>query len=506
MTSQIEVDVLVIGAGPAGATVAAEAARAGARVMAVEKRTGDSPSRAGVIQPRVLEQLANRDLMGRFREAAADWRPDFEVPIYMYAGLGGLRYFELDSDYPYALILPQTTTEHLLRAWADEEGVDVRRGVTYVSHTQTDDGVLTELVDETGSPLTVRSSYLVGADGARSKVRAVAEVPFEGRDTTLTAMSVDADLSFPWEASMRMSRNEAGWVLAYPFGVNTTRFIIVAEASRNLDTTVPVTIEEVQRSLTDIFGSDFGVTSAKRLSRYSDAHKMVPRLRDGRVLLVGEATRVHYPASGIGMNYCIQDAFNLGWKLGAAATGTAPDELLETYHEERFPVLQALMDDVDVQTSLHFDFSEGGLKLKDFIERELVPLPGVNEILRNRLSGFGTSYRDGDEPHPAIGLRVPPITLADGRRYAQLAAESSFVLLDGDPAIPTRQLPSAISVAVATGLASVESFGDAATVLIRPDGYVAFAWSAAPSDADIEREYLRALHSQRTLDAAGVLV
>ncbi|MER7129651.1 FAD-dependent oxidoreductase [Streptosporangium saharense] len=484
-----DADVVVIGGGPSGATVAAEAARLGARVVVLEKREGDSPSRAGVIQPRVLELLDARGLMGRFRDAAKDWRPDFEVPRYIYAGLVGLRYDLLDSAHPYALILPQTATEHLLRGWAVEAGAEVRRGVTYVEHTEDADGVTVTALDADGATITFRAGFLVGADGARSTVRTHIGVPFEGRETEMTAVSIDADLTFPWEASMQMRRNENGWILAYPFGQRTTRFIIVAEARRTVPRGEPVTIEEVRESLRAIFGDDFGVSTAKWVSRYGDAHKMTPYLHRGRVSLVGEATRVHYPASGIGMNYCIQDAFNLGWKLGLVATGDAPEALLDTYDGERHPVLREVMDDIAAQCKLHFDFTPGGLRLKDFVESELIPIPEVNAILCDRLSGFRTSYHRQDDPHPADGTRVGEMPLGE-RRYTEVAAGSAFVLAErSDGAPTTRALPSRVTRVVTEEPGFARELAGAAAALIRPDAYVARAWETTPSDREVEAAY-----------------
>ncbi|MBO1901759.1 FAD-dependent monooxygenase [Leucobacter weissii] len=496
-------DVVVVGAGPAGSTVAAEAARAGASVFVAEKRTGDSPSRAGVIQPRVLEQLALRGMMGRFREAAAEWRPDFEVPLYMYAGQLGLRYHEMDSDFPYALILPQTTTEHLLRAWAQEQGAELRRGVTYVGHREEADGVSVDFEDQNGETITVGGRHLVGADGARSQVRTAAGIPFEGRETTLTALSVDADLDFPWPVGMKMFKNGAGWILSYPFGKNTTRFIIVAEAARHTPLSVAVTLDEVTEHLRAIAGTDFEIRSAKRMSRYGDDHKTVPLLTRGAVSLVGEATRVHYPASGIGMNYCIQDAFNLGWKLGAVATGRATEDLLISYHEERYPVLQKLMADVDTQTSLNFNFSEAGRQLQKFFEEELVPIPEVNRILRDRLSGFGTSYHREEDAHPAIGERVSRLTLDDGRSYAELAATADFVLIERQAPDSARSLPDRTAYGTVRDLPASTTARGAEALLVRPDGYIGHAWADAPADREIREAHDRSLRRAKAPTATA---
>ncbi|GHF35267.1 2-polyprenyl-6-methoxyphenol hydroxylase-like FAD-dependent oxidoreductase [Amycolatopsis bartoniae] len=489
MGGTFDADLLIVGGGPAGATVAAEVASRGARVIVLEKRTADAPSRAGVIQPRVLELLDARGLMGRFREAARNWRPDFEIPVYFYAGMTGLRYFEMDTAHPYALILPQTTTEHLLRDWAVESGANIRRGAAYESHEQDSHGVTVRGLDAQGEPFILRGRYLVGADGAHSLVRKTAGVPFEGRGAELTAVSVDAVLSWPYSTPVHLARNENGWVLAYPFGEQTTRFIIVAEATRHVPVDVAPTMEDVRASLRAILGEDFGVTEHRWLSRYSDAHRLTPYFVDGRVSLVGEATRVHYPASGMGMNYCIQDAFNLGWKLAFVIAGDAPQRLIKTYDTERHPIIRDFMDDVAAQCALHFDFSPGGLALKRFFEEEILPTPAVNAILRDRVSGFGTTYHHPADPHPADGGRVREFDLG-ATTYNEVAARSDFVLVERAGAAPADRV---LSGRIARVLATVNEFpgniADATAVLIRPDAYIARAWVGSPSDAEIAQVY-----------------
>ncbi|MBY4111623.1 FAD-dependent monooxygenase [Rhodococcus fascians] len=503
MSMDFDADLVVIGGGPAGATVAAEVARRGGRVIVLEKRTGDSPSRAGVIQPRVLELLDSRGMMGRFREAAKSWRPDFEIPVYFYAGMAGLRYHELDTAHPYALILPQTATEHLLRAWAQESGAEIRRGASYITHEQDADGVTVRAVGEDGETVELRTRYLVGADGARSQVRKTTGIPLTGRDSELTAVSVDAVLSWPYEAPLHLARNENGWVLAYPFGEQTTRFIIVAEATRNVPVSVPPTMEEVRESLRTIVGQDFGVTESRWLSRYGDAHRLAPSFVDGRVALVGEATRVHYPASGMGMNYCIQDAFNLGWKLAFVIAGDAPESLVATYDTERHPIIREFMDDVAAQCALHFDFSPGGLALKEFFEREILPTTDVNEVLRDRVSGFKTTYHRADDTHPGDGTRLREFSLGT-TTYNQVATVHDFVLIERAVGAPTnRSLPGRITQVLDTAGNLPANVAGAKAVLVRPDAYVAKAWDVVPTDEDIEQVYRRSTAQATAAEAVS---
>jgi len=503
MSRELDADLVVVGGGPSGATVAAEVARRGGRVVVLEKRTGDAPSRAGVIQPRVLELFDSRGLMGRFRDAASHWRTDFEVPVYFYAGMAGLRYFELDSAHPYALILPQTTTEHLLRDWAEESGAEIRRGVTYESHEEDADGVTVCGVDGSGAAFEIRARYLVGADGAQSRVRKNAGVPFEGRGAELTAVSVDAVLSWPYTTPVHLARNENGWILAYPFGEQTTRFIIVAEGQRTVPVSVAPTMDEVRESMRAIMGEDFGVTENRWLSRYSDAHRLTPYFVTGRISLVGEATRVHYPASGMGMNYCIQDAFNLGWKLAFVIAGDAPDALIKTYDDERHPIISEFMDDVATQCALHFDFSPGGLALKRFFEEEILPTPEVNAILRDRVSGFKTTYHRESDPHPADGTRIREVDLGS-TTYNEVAARSDFVLIELAAGAPATR---AVSGRVTRVLATVDdlpgNLAGSATVLVRPDAYVAKAWVSPPLDVEIEHVYRRLTMQDAELEVAA---
>lgn len=330
----------------------------------------------------------------------------------------------------------------------------------------------------------------------------------------MTAILADAVLPYPWPTSVRVARNEAGWILTYPLGNEITRFIVVAHARRNTPRSEPVTIDEARASINAILGEDFGFTEAKWMSRYGDASLAVPQLRLGRTLLVGESARVHYPAGGIGMNYCILDAFNLGWKLGEVVRGRASSALLDTYHDERYPVIRNVLNSVDIQCKLLFDFSPAGLAVKEFIESQLIPIPEVNAVLCDQLTGLGISYHRDTDAHPADGLRVGEIGLAsdDGpaahrhRSYTEVAAGSAFVFLaqcgPGDFAI--EELPVHVTGVTVSEMKLPDHLVGARALLIRPDGYVARAWTDIPAAAEVKATLKQLLHPAATVTGPEV--
>ena len=170
-----------------------------------------------------------------------------------------------------------------------------------------------------------------------------------------------------------------------------------------------MTIPELNRSLGEILGEPVEIPELVGASRYGDAMWMATKFRKGRVFLVGEAARVHYPASGVGMNFCIQDAFNLGWKLGAAIGGDAGEALLDTYEAERRPIAEDLFRSVNAQVAIQFDFSPRGLAFTQHFATHLLTTPDVTEHLWAELNGLQTQYPQPDDRLPPA-VSLPPIS------------------------------------------------------------------------------------------------
>ncbi|MCB1389369.1 MAG: FAD-dependent monooxygenase [Rhodobacteraceae bacterium] len=477
----LDAEIIVVGGGPSGTAIASEIALAGVSVIVLERRQHEVESRAGTLLPRVLELLDSRGICDRFIDRMNGILPFPFRPDHIHAGLKPVRWSHLESRFGFTLGLPQNHTEDILTAYARELGVDLRNGHSVTGLSQAVDHVAVE-TETPGGRAILRARYVVGADGGRSTVRHALGMPFEGHPGTFTGMVVDATIKAPWPTGNFGTDNAMGWLRGFAFAPDITRFNMVHRESMKQPKDAPVTIDEVRQALRDITGQDFGVTGFRWASRYDDTMRAVPRLRDGRVFLVGESARIHYPASGVGMNFCIQDAFNLGWKLALVSKGQAAESLLDSYQTERYPVLERLLASVRAQCAMQFNFSDDGVALKRRFESLHMPVPAVNRALALELNGLEEAYPSAEPPHPLVGRPMPDLDLVlpGGRltRVGEMLRGLRFVLLDltgqnGFAALDPGGLPA---VAV-TALASRRIGATAAlhAALVRPDGYVAWA-------------------------------
>ncbi|MCU1653902.1 MAG: putative aromatic compound monooxygenase yhjG, partial [Pseudonocardia sp.] len=341
-----DTDVIVVGGGPSGLTTASELALAGVRVTVLERRTQPVESRAGTILPRVLELLDARGLADRFIERARAIKENPLIPVHIWAGMQPVHWHHLGSRFGFRLIVPQNLTEELLLERVREQGVDVRHGVTVQGVSSGPAGAEVIATTDGGDQLELSARYVVGADGGRSVVRREAGIGFEGHGATFTGIVADLRAERLGDDWRLMTDHEHGWLTSFPFGQDgerVVRFNLVHAVRRYAPQSEPVTEDEVRRCLRDIAGRDIKFDGLHWASRFTDAHRLAATFRAGRVLLVGESARIHYPSSGVGMNFCVQDAFNLGWKLAAVVNGHADESLLDTYEQERRPVAEELL-------------------------------------------------------------------------------------------------------------------------------------------------------------------
>ena len=472
-------DVLVIGAGPTGLLLAGDLAAAGVAVTVVERRTTESNlTRAFAVHARTLEML---DARGVADELVATGQKLDSLRLF---GTVDLDLSRLPTRFPFLLVTPQYQTEQVLERRALAVGANIVRGLKVTGVRQDGTGAEVDTVTEDGSAETLRASYVVGTDGHRSAVREALGVDFPGESAIMSVMLADVRMSEPPADVLTANSGPAGFVFTAPFGDGWHR-IIAWDRHKQLPDSEPVDFEDLRRLMVAVLGTDHGMNSPRWTSRFHSDERQVARYRDGRVFLAGDAAHVHSPAGGQGMNTGLQDAANLGWKLAAAVQGWAPDGLLDTYHDERHPVGEAVLKGSGAILRLALLGSNAARGVRNVLVKTATGLPPVARRITGMLSGVGVAYDAPKGAHRPVGERAVDLSLVDGRLYELLRA-GRHVLVPGADAKATVDGRFEVGAPAEPG---------DTTLLVRPDGYI--AWAAKNASAE---EIDAALHDAGLLE------
>jgi 2-polyprenyl-6-methoxyphenol hydroxylase-like FAD-dependent oxidoreductase len=464
----MDTDVLIVGAGPTGLMMANELLVAGVSAVVVDKLPRRSAlSRAGGMHSRTLMALDQRGLLEPLLATG-----DYPTGGGHFAGIG------LSLDHARHRLtwrsVPQVAIEGFFEEHLAAQGIHIRRDHDLVDLVQDGDGVTATFA--TGA--TIRARYLVGADGGHSAVRSLLRADFPGRPATATVIAADVRLNVDTLPPLTHGA-DGTWTQMFPLGLDQkgrrlTR-LVLAEPGQRPSRDVPVTEQELRGGLRAVFGDEIELLEFVYGRRITNAARQAAQYRHGRVFLAGDAAHVHLPLGAQGMNTGMQDAMNLGWKLGAALHGWAPADLLDTYHDERHPVGAAVLRNVQAQALL-MDWASTGdsdvLAAKELF-RDLAQLPAVQRYLGDLLAGVMIRYPMAGE-HPMVGLASPD-TVLGGTRVNELLRAGRGVLIDPeDRFAKVGDLWADRVDRVGQGCFEAES------VLIRPDGYV--CWAGDPDE------------------------
>jgi len=536
--------VLVVGAGPTGLTLAIRLRQSGVDCLLVDRNTAPAPwSRALGVQPRTLEIFDALGVLPAVQRASRQVRA---VHVHNHRGLlFDLDLTGLDAPFPALLSCPQPDVERCLEEHYLALGGHLVRGVALTGFSQKGHTVLATLCDvETEQSHSLECQLLVGCDGGHSAVRQQLGVSFEGVEHTDHFLL--ADVQVPWSLDADAAHAfllPQGALLALPLPDDSWRLVLNMDPDE--DVGEALTLAPFQRRLGELWEAPPVLSEARWLSRFSVQRRLAGRYRVNRVLLAGDACHVQSPLGAQGMNTGIADAFNLAWKIALFLQGIGGGRLLDSYETERRPVASSMLTRVDLASRSWFSRNLLVRSARDSVLKFAGRQSGFSRSVLRRMSQLEIGYPDSmlvgsgsglfaamadDGPKP--GERVPDALLSplqddeplrlqsflrEPRHFllVQLSTElqpqevvAAYALADRVPEqfgrwvrtlilVPDR-MPDALAeigefdvhVLCDRGLEFQQRFGEGPGVwLIRPDGHLAFR--AHLSDGDQLLGYLR---------------
>ncbi|WP_418005170.1 FAD-dependent monooxygenase [Mycobacterium sp. PDNC021] len=469
-----DTDVIIVGAGPTGLTLATELCLSGVKPLVLERLTDiREVAKAGGIGGQILNLLRYRQLGDLLDDAAG-------APVTAKLPFGGIHVdlTELDESPMQVQRLPQPRLEALLQSHVQNLGVEVRRGHEVTGLQQDDDAVHLEVQGPDG-PYRISAQYVVGCDGVRSRVRELAGIEFPG--IVYPEIHRMATVAWPPEITVRDDGDyDVPGYGHLPWGYSQTEGGIFAIASsepgrlgmytseapdHDYDDDDPMTLDEFRDSVRRVLGVDIPLGEPQRLTRFTYAARHTERYVAGRVLLAGDAAH-QIPTGGVAVSAGMLDGVNLAWKLAATIQGWAPPGLLDTYHSERHLAGERLLLHAQAQVSLRRGHDPADEALRKVFS-ELVSDASALARVGAMIAASDVRYpMSGAQPHALAGTFASG--LPDDVVAALRAARPVFV---GPAELCDVAAPWAdrVDVLEHPGL----NYPDA--LLIRPDAHIAWA-------------------------------
>ena len=509
--------VLVVGAGPTGLVMALSLARRGVPVRIIDRKSGPSPeSRAMGLHARTLEfyrqfgfgdQVVERGVVAdtiRFRAG------DRDVAQFSLADMGlGL------SPYPFMLAFPQDEHERFLRDRLAQLGAQVQWNSALEDLTDHGD-VVEAVVSDGESTAGSDYAYVVGCDGAHSRVREILGVGFPGGSSEQLFFVADAIIAGAPEAGIYLGFREAGLALMMPVRTTGTQRLI-GLAPPEVSSKPDLGFEDLRAHVEYLLGID--VAEVNWFSTYRVHHRVAEHFGKGRVFIAGDAGHVHSPAGGQGMNTGIGDAINLSWKIADVLHLRAEPSLLDTYERERIPFAQSLIATTDRVFRFLVDEGKAAQTVRVRVLPRLVAtmarFTAPRRMMFKTVSQTRISYRDCDFNQGEAGSirggdRLPWLVNAGGDNFGALESLDWQLHVYGEPG--SSIVDEAKRLAIPLHRFDFDDDAQAAGLkrdavyLVRPDGYVALA--LAPGDEGgltgfIHGRELRIGQPDVTSDVAG---
>lgn len=493
----MKTDVMIIGAGPTGLSLACQLIRYGIDFVIVDQKEGVTPlSKALGVQARTMEIYEQLGLSAQALEQGT-----IADKIKLISGGKVHDGFDLSemgkgvSPYPYMLVLEQSKNEQMLYEYLQQRQQNVRWNTALENFSQDDSGVRADVREGDSEPYTISAKYLVGCDGGRSPVRHILDLDFVGN--TNERLFYVADTKIEWEMSHDALHGCFGrdsLIFFFPMPSDKCWRVLGNLPEQTPADKVEMDKRALQQQVQAVTGLALEITEINWFSSYRVHTRHVQQFSKRRCFLAGDAAHVHTPAGGQGMNTGIQDAYNLAWKLSFVLRGYADEALLETYDQERLENAKNLVESTD----RIFELQTGANWLVGLLRTTVLPplakhifsFDVVQKGVFSLVSETGISYPDSplSLDFEAVKLKMKagdrmPYCFIEGKSIYNKLRDPKFhaltFLKENSPAelavsrddseqVNYRTLPLSDSVAKAFG--TDESF----SLLLRPDNHISF--------------------------------
>ncbi len=366
--------------------------------------------------------------------------------------------------------------ETVLTRRAETLGVEIWRGTDLTDFRQTNDGVTVLSGDQ-----SFKCKWLVGCDGSRSVVRKKGGFEFAGTEPEFTGYTTKVDIADPGKLRPGRNLTSTGMYLQSQPG-----YLMIQEFDGGAfhNSEKPPTLEHLQDVLRRVSNTDVTISTLHIATTWTDRSRQATTYRNGRILLAGDAAHIHSPLGGQGLNLGLGDAMNLGWKLAATIQNKAPEGLLDSYQTERYSIGAQVLDWSRAQVAIMRP--DPHARALHAIVRDLVNTRDGATYFAGRVWGIHTHYNLGGD-HTLVGYSAPNFELADGATMNELMHDGKAILLDFNANASFKILAGEYGDQMKyVSSRAKEQFGLNA-VLIRPDGFIAWASESQPNESSIRQ-------------------
>lgn len=498
MGTTIKTDVVIIGAGPTGLSLACQFIRYGIDFVIVDKNEAITPySKAIGVQARTLEIYEQIGLGQKAVErGAVAERARLLVRGEVRGTIDFSNIGEGLSPYPFVLMLEQSKNERLLYEYLQAHGKEVLWKTELESLSQTEASVTAQVKEASGASQTIEAKYLAACDGAKSPVRHALGLEFAG--STFERMFYVADAQVDWKLghdALNVCLSKETFAVFFPLKGEKRYRIVGVFPEEFAKDEGDVLYEEIEARVRGEVKLELNIHDVEWFSTYKVHTRHVSRFSAGRCFLAGDAAHIHSPAGAQGMNTGIQDGYNLAWKMALVLKGQAGEKLLETYNEERLENAKHLLQTTDRM----FQFAASPEWFIEFLRTSVFPhvakyilsLHTVKHFIFPLISQIGINYRHsslsrhaGDEEFEVKAGDRMPYFLTDGESIYEKLRQPKFHLLifsnsqDSAQALRMKmgsQYAELVDFnAVPLHSQVMEAFGtdESFHLLLRPDNYI----------------------------------